>query len=85
MTFVDIPSCHDECQHPVCVLRRRVSALEAEIAAMKARGDRLTNYMRHYDHCEIYQWYGAGKSANLCTCGLAQTIAKWRTGHDQTL
>lgn len=39
--YDELHTCHNECERPACVLRRKVATLEAELAAMKARGDRL--------------------------------------------
>lgn len=69
--YDELHTCHNECERPACVLRRKVAALEAELAAMKARGDRLVNYAAHAENC------GAA-DIGRCTCGMAQALTEWR-------
>ena len=52
-------------------LQGHQAALEAELAAMKARGDRLANYAAHAENC------GAA-DIGRCTCGMAQALTEWR-------
>ena len=43
-----------------------------ELAAMKARGDRLAGFARHEGLCGLIGFYGE------CTCGLAQALTELR-------
>ena len=52
-----------------------ITTLEAELAAMKARGDRLARYVRHEGGCGLIGGYGE------CTCGLTQALTEWRQGN----
>lgn len=51
-----------------------IITLEAELAAMKARGDRLAEIARHASLCNFITGLGDG----LCDCGLIQALAEWR-------
>ena len=46
-----------------------------ELAAMKARGDRLAGFARHEGLCGLIGFYGE------CTCGLAQALTELRDQH----
>lgn len=59
-------------------LIERLERAEAELAAMKARGDRLAEFAVHKRECLIVKvWWQAGN----CQCGLTQALTGWRDQH----